>query len=166
MFNTIASICSILGLVVAFWQIWEVKKKLKSTQNALEELREVFIDQKIDVLLRTISRQQEELVRVISNLAKKGRSPQKAQEEIQNIILELNKCNNELPEKHKDISNGLENAIGELQKTLLIEISGEKTQRDYLLDADGYLKGCIHGLKGAVDLSLDQTVGVIARANK
>lgn len=91
MFNTIASICSILGLIVAFWQIWEVKKKLKSTQNALNELRAAFVDQKVDVLLKSISRQQEELVRVVSNIAKEGRSAKKTQEEVQSIMLELNK---------------------------------------------------------------------------
>ena len=166
MFNTIASLCSILGLIVAFWQIWEVKKKLKSTQNALNELRAAFVDQKVDILLKSISRQQEELVRVVSNIAKKGRSAQKTQEEVQSIMLELNKCNNELPEKYTDISNGLENAITELQKALSSGDADVKTLRDYLLEADGYLKGCIHGLKAAVDKSLDQTIGMIARANK
>lgn len=46
MFNTIASICSILGLIVAFWQIWDVKKKLKSTQNALNELTPLGIERR------------------------------------------------------------------------------------------------------------------------
>ena len=166
MFNTIASICSILGLIVAFWQIWEVKKKLKSAQNALNELRAVFVDQKIDILLKSISRQQEELIKVISNSTKKGRSLEKTQEEIQSIIFEINKCNNELPEKHKEISKGLENAIEELQEALSPGVIDWETQRGHLLDADGFLKGCIHALKKVADESLDQTVDVIARANK
>jgi hypothetical protein len=53
-----------------------------------------------------------------------------------------------------------------MQKAMASESTGEKTQRDYLLEADGFLKGCIHSLKEAVDKCLDQTVSVIARANK
>lgn len=166
MFNTVASICSILGLIVAFWQIYEVKKKLKSIQNALCELRAVFVDQKIDILLKVISGQQEQLIKVIFNMEKHGRSASKTQEEVQSIIFELNKCDNEMPEKYKDISKDLENAIKEMQNVIGSEFLGEKTQRDYILDADGFLKGCIHDLKDVVDKDLDYTIGVIARANK
>ena len=109
----------------------------------MNELRAAFVDQKVDVLLKSISRQQEELIRVVSNIAKEGRSAKKTQEEVQSIMLELNKCNNELPEKYTDISSSLENAITELQKALSSGVTDVKTLKDYLLEADGYLKGCM-----------------------
>jgi hypothetical protein len=99
-------------------------------------------------------------------MAKEGRSARKTQDEVQSMILELNKCNNELPEKYKDVSKGLESAIGEMQKAMTSESTGAKTQREHLLEADVFLKGCIHGLKAEADNRLDQTVSVIARANK
>lgn len=160
LFNTVASICSILGLIVAFWQLWEVRKKLSSTQTALSQLRDVFVDQKVDVLLKLVISQQEELIKVISSLSKQGRSDKSIKDTIEKIIIELNKCDNEMPEKHKAISESLENAIKYLQRSL-----DENDKKESLLEAEGYLKGCIHALKKAVEEGLDQTVDVISKAN-
>ena len=143
-----------------------MNNKLESTQKALKQLRAVFENQKIEVILNKISSQQEELVNVVSNMAKKGRSERKTQQKLQSIVHDLNKCNNELPETYKEISDGLERAIKEMQKALDPELVDVKSQRDHLLDADFFLKNCIHGLKDAVAKNLDHTINEIARANK
>lgn len=167
-FNFVASICSILGLIVAFWQIFSVKKQVEKTYNALEELRNVFVDHKVDILLNQITVIQEELTGIIGNLNKPGFSEKRLNDDIQKIIIDLDKCDNELPEKHLDISKGIEESVKNLRAALSAnEVKDEygKTKRDYLLDAEGYLKGCIHGLKKASEKALDGAVDIIARAN-
>lgn len=155
-----SGIASIVGLFFAFRQIRNDKTKLAATQTALAEMREVILDQKTDVLLQLVINQEEELERLIGSLSKQGYSEKAIKSDLQRIVDELNKLDNQIPEKHKEVSDSIISAIMELRK----EMNGDN-RKSTLLEADGYLKVAIHGMRAIVDSGTDKKIEIISRAN-
>ena len=156
----VSGIASIIGLLIAFKQICNDKTKLAATQAALAEMREAILGQKTNVLLQLVINQEEELEKLTGSLLKQGYSEKTIKSDIQRITDELNKLDNQIPEKHKEISNSIISAIAELRKGV-----DSADRKAVLLEADGYLKVAIHGLRAIVDSDADKKIDIISRAN-
>ena len=85
----IASICSIVALPIAIWQILDLKSKVKRTETSIKKVLEIKEYQKLNGLANIVSKQYTEISELISNVTKKGISAPKVTEKCQDIKKEI-----------------------------------------------------------------------------
>ena len=90
--SNIASICSIVALPIAIWQILVLKSKVESTEKGIRRVLEIKEREKLDQIFKVVGTQYQEISAMISQVNKKGNSSSNAVKKCQTINKELNKC--------------------------------------------------------------------------
>jgi len=101
--GNIASICSIIALPIAIWQIFDLKSKVKRTEISIKKVLEIKEYQKLNALANIVSKQYTEISDLISSITKKGTSTQKVTEKSKEIKKEINRCVVEISPQYTDI---------------------------------------------------------------
>lgn len=139
----IASICSIIALPIAIWQIFDLKSKVKSTETGIRKVLEIKEYKKLDILGNIISVQYTSISDLLLNISKKGHSIQSTIKTCQNINKEINKCIVDMPSKYDDISKICKDAV----KYIEAYLESNKTTNDDLKEARDYLYNAMQSLK-------------------
>lgn len=134
----IASICSIVALPIAIWQIHTVKSKVETTEAGIHEILNIKQHQKYEEMLAIIKNEQSGLVEVRALSIKPGSSDQNIIETIDKIVVSLNKCLVDMPLEGKEVSESLRGAIEKIRGY---------SAGDDLKDAEDYLYSAIQQLK-------------------
>ncbi len=141
--GNIASVCSIIALPIAIWQIFDLKSKVKRTETSIKKVLEIKEYQMLNGLANVVSKQYTEISDLISNVTKKGVSAQKVTEKCQDIKKEINRCVVEIPPQYTSILKSFREAIMHIES--FVESSRKnnlelKEARDYLNNAMQELK--------------------------
>lgn len=141
--SNIASICSIIALPIAIWQILDLKSKIKITENGIKRVLEIKEHEKLDDLANIISAQYTAISTLIPIVAKKGTSTQTVIKKCQDINKEINLCVVEIPPQYTDILKSFKEVVKHIEA--FIESNKDsnlelKEARDYLYNAMQSLK--------------------------
>lgn len=142
--NVVGNIANILGIVsfpVAIYELIKIKSRMKKAQESMNELLVLKDYQSISELSNRSSKMQEELSKIITNHSKKGIKKESIKNQCQSIINELDRSIVDTPSQHEDLTGLFINCKKEIQNYI------EKSELDYLKDAQDYLYSCISLLK-------------------
>lgn len=142
--NVVGNIANILGIVsfpVVIYELIKIKSRMKKAQESMNELLVLKDYQSISELSNRSSKMQEELSKIITNHSKKGIKKESIKNQCQSIINELDRSIVDTPSQHEDLTDLFINCKKEIQNYI------EKSELDYLKDAQDYLYSCISLLK-------------------
>ena len=156
--SNIASICSIIALPIAIWQIFTLKSKVESTEKGIRRVLEIKEHEKIDQLFKVVGDQYQEISAMISKVNKKGNSNSSIMNKCQTINKELNKCVIDISPKYNDILESIKSAV----KHVELFIESEMQSNSELKEARDYLYNAIQKIKQEDIRFEDKTVSVIS----
>ena len=136
--SNIASICSIIALPIAVWQILELKSKVETTEKGIRRVLDIKEHEKFEHILKIVANQYQDVSELVSLANKKGKSTESITRKCQGINREINVCIVEISPHHKSILNSLRRAIEHIEKYLesnMQSIEELKEARDYLNNA-------------------------------
>ena len=115
----IGSLCSIIGLPVAIWQIMELKTRAdltRTTMNNFLALEKSSILNKVNGILEE---QQKKISSLIGYASKQGSSSKRMIDDSVQIINEINKCISTLPSEYNEVSANLHKVVSEIEKFIV-----------------------------------------------
>lgn len=154
--GNIASICSIVGLPIALYQIAGIKSKTEKAEANLNRLLEIKENENLEQICTQIFNQQQELSLIQASIGKEGVKPKRQDDKCKSIINELNQCIFQIPAKYEEATKSLEECITCLQDYL------RNGTLDKLQEASDYLYTILRGLKKAKEKNLNEQVKNIA----
>lgn len=137
-----SSICSIVALPIAIWQIFSVKSKVLSTQAGIKEILSIREHEKLEEVLTNVKRQHAELVKLQSMVGQKGVSEKRLSETAMTTAAELNKSACDMPVAYDEIADSIRMVIKNINMF---------PANNNLNDAEAYLYTCIRRLKVALE---------------
>ena len=140
----VSSICSIIGLPIALFQIAKIKSKAEETEN-------------MEKISATIYSQQQDLSQIQAAATKEGTSLEKLDDRCRNIINELNLCVFQIPSRYENATKRIERTIKSIQEYL------QWKNIERLKDASDYLYTTIRLLKKENDEFINRQVKDIAK---
>ncbi len=158
--SNIASICSIIALPIAIWQILALKSKVESTEKGIRRVLEIKEHEKLEQILKIISIQYEEISGMILQVNKKGNSNPSTIKKCQSINKELNKCVVLIPPQHTDTLESIKSTVRHIE----LFIESEMQSNSELKNARDYLNNAMQKIKQEDILFEDKTVAVISRS--
>lgn len=149
--GNIASVCSIIALPIAIWQIIDLKSKVENTEIGIRKVLDVKEHEKFDNLFKIIVEQYHKISDLIPQVIKNGKSPQ--EKKCVEINRSINLCIVELSPQYSDILKSLNYAISHIEK--FVESTEEsnfelKEARDYLNNAIQSMKKVNKDFEGKV----------------
>lgn len=150
----IASICSIVALPIAIWQIFDLKSKVKRTETSIKRVLEIKEYQKLNGLANIVSKQYTEISELISNVTKKGISTPKVTEKCQEIKKEINRCVVEIPPQYTAILNSFKESIRHIESFA----ESNRSSNSELKEARDYLNNAMQSLKRESKKFEDKTI--------
>lgn len=154
--GNIASVCSIIGLPIALYQISGIKSKAEATESGLNRLLEMKENENLEQICTQIFNQQQELAQIQASMGKEGVKPKRQDEKCKSIINELNQCIFQIPVKYEEATKSLEECIACLQDYL------KNNSDDKLKEASDYLYTILRGLKKAKEKNVSEQLKDIA----
>ena len=158
--SNIASICSIIALPIAIWQIFALKSKVESTEKGIRRVLEIKEHEKIEQIFKVIGTQYQEISAMISQVNKKGNSNPSITKRCQAINKELNKCVVEISPQYNDILESIKSAV----KHIELFIESEMQSNSELKEARYYLNNELQKIKQEDMRFEDKTVSVISHS--
>lgn len=141
--TNIASICSIIALPIALWQIYDLKSKVEATEKGVKTVLDIKEHEKLSQIFKVVVEQYQKIGNWVSQLNKTGKSRQTIIKECQEIIRSINLCIIDIPPQYADVFESFKSAIEYLEKYLESDMSSNselKESRDYLNNAIQSLK--------------------------
>lgn len=139
--GNIASVCSIIALPIAIWQIVDLKSKVENTEKGIRKVLDVKEHEKFGNLFKIIVEQYHKVSDLIPQVIKNGKTYQEKK------CIEINRsiglCIVELSPQHADILNSLNFAIKHIER--FIESTEESNSE--LKEARDYLNNAIQSMK-------------------
>lgn len=154
--GNIASICSIIGLPIALYQIAGIKSKAEATEAGLNRLLEMKENENLEQICTQIFNQQQELAQIQASIGKEGIKPKRQDEKCKSIINGLNQCIFQIPVKYEEATKSLEICIACLQDYL------KNNSDEKLKEASDYLYTILRGLKKAKEKNVNEQLKEIA----
>lgn len=141
--GNIASICSIIALPIALWQIYGLKKRVNDVEAGIRSVLELKEHEKLEYILKDVANQYQKSFELISLLDKKGKSTNAIGKRCRDINEKITSCIIDLPPQFIESSKGLKEAAEHIE--LFIESDMQAT--DELKDARDYLYNVIQRMK-------------------
>ena len=139
--GNISSICSIVGLPLALWQIAGLKANEKEAEAKLNKLLEMKNNESVEQILITIFNQRKELSQIQASIGREGVKPENLDKRCENIINEINTCIFQMPPQYEEAVKSMEECIDCIQEYL------ENKNTEKMKDASAYLYSIIRGIK-------------------
>ncbi len=153
----VSSICSIIGLPIALFQIAKIKSKAEETELGLKRLLDMKDNENMEKISATIYSQQQDLSQIQAAATKEGTSLEKLDDRCRNIINELNLCVFQIPSRYENATKRIERTIKSIQEYL------QWKNIERLKDASDYLYTTIRLLKKENDEFINRQVKDIAK---
>ena len=165
-FNLIANCCGIIGLFIAFKQLWDVKKQISQTQNTIKDMYEVLAVNEINVIIKQVSLQAQKLFSLTNSLTQYGTSNKKVLSQLCSIINELHKIEIELlSTKYNKVRESIAKALEALIEAK-DNIDDVQFVKNKMLDGDSFLKISIQDMQNIVEQGFEKQIELISKANK
>lgn len=139
----IASVCSIVALPIALWQIFDLKTKVEATEEGIKTVLEIKEHSKLNKTKSIMENQYTEICGLLSLSGKNGKSNQSIIKTCQQINVNISNCIVEIPPQHKEIMRSLKEAMESIEKYII------SSTGDYMIlkDARDYLYNALQGIK-------------------
>ena len=160
--TNIASICSIIALPIAIWQILDLKSKVKSTENGIKRVLEIKEHEKLDDLANIISAQYTAISNLIPKVSQKGASTQNLSKKCQEINEEISRCIVEIPPQYTEILKSFKESIRHIES--FVESNGSSNSE--LKEARDYLNNAMQSLKRESKKFEDKTIDLASHYNE
>lgn len=157
--SNLASICSIIGLPIALFQIWKIGSTTKVMQQAICDFLSLEKIATLNKIFDTVTQQRNLLVSTYNNTTKKGVTLDRIKRDCENSIKEINTCVNNLPAEFSDIETLLVESAKCLNEYLG---SGNSTK---IRDCDDYLRGTISELKKIKEINRKFEIQAVSKNN-
>lgn len=160
--GNIASICSIVALPIALWQIYELKSKVEATERGIRSVLDIKEYEKLSQILNIVMNQYQELGGLLFQVNKKGKSVQTIIRKCQDINREINFCIVEIPPQHIEILNSLNKTVEHLEKFM----ESDMHSNTLLKDARDYLNNAMQGMKQEEKVFENKTVVIASHISE
>lgn len=138
--SNIASICSIVGLPIAIWQIWSLEHRVEATRESMVSILKIYEVRNLSEIRSELSRHYTVISNMISSLNSKGMDSSK---KLRGIHVDLSKYVTEISLSYKPISDNLKNAMMEIEEMLR---SGDYSENN-LKETRLYINSAIDAIK-------------------
>lgn len=146
----IASICSIVALPIAIWQIVSVKSKVNATEDGIRKILSVKEHEKLEAVLAVVKNQHSSLIKLQSQMSQPGSSKRSLEEKANSIIEELNRSVCDMPVKEESIAKSLRSAIEYIRQY--------SQDVNKLRDAEAFLYSSVQELKRRIEDYREQEI--------
>lgn len=153
-----ADLFGIVALAITIWQIMQVKSKVNSSIDAMNELKRLQEQELLRKIFKELEGQQEKLNWLLEKHGQDGYRKTIFEERNIEIVSALTRCVNELPIKYKEISDPIRSTVLELR----IYNGGDKK---HLEEAEGYLYSAIQAVKVAEEQFSVDNIKMIAHSD-
>lgn len=153
-----ADLFGIVALAITIWQILQVKRKVNSSIDAMNELKRLQEQELLRKIFKELEGQQETLNWLLEKHGQSGYRKITFEEKNAEIISALTRCSNELPIKYKEISKPIRSTVLELRNYN----GGDKR---HLEEAEGYLYSAIQAVKVADEQFSIDNIKMIAHSD-
>lgn len=140
----VASLCSIIALPIAIFQIFSVKSKIKATEKGIQEILSLKEHEKLEEVIAEIKMQHSSLVKLQMQISQPGGSKKAIDEKINSIVEGLSRSMCNMPINEEDISKSIRKAIDNIKQY-------KHDDEDKLKDAEAFIYSCIQELKRKIE---------------
>lgn len=136
--SNISSICGILGLPLALWQIYSIKSKIESTERGIKSILDIKEHEELNRIFTILEKQYAELSDLITQVNKPGKSSKSSNEKCRVINREISNCVVMIPPKHSDILEDFNKTMEHVERFVESDMKSNmelKEARDYLNNA-------------------------------
>ncbi len=141
--SNIASMCSIIALPIAIWQIFDLKTKVEATEEGIKTILEIKEHDKLNETRKLDESQYTEICGLLSLAGKSGKNNQNIVKTCQKINECISNCMVSIPPQYEEIMDSLKNAMENVEEY----ISSTPYDNTHLKDARDYLNNAMQGLK-------------------
>ena len=153
-----ADLFGIVALAITIWQIMQVKSKVNSSIDAMNEMKRLQEQELLKKIFKELEGQQENLNWLLEKHGQSGYRGTIFEEKNAVIVTTLTHCVNELPIKYKEISDPIRSTVLELRS-----YNGEG--KKHLEEAEGYLYSAIQAVKVAEEQFSVDNIKMIAHSD-
>lgn len=157
----IASICSIIGLPIALWQIYGLKSKVEATEKGIKSVLDIKEHEKLNQIFHILVKQYEEIGELICQINKTGKSKQTITNKCKSVNKEINFCIVAIPPQYTEILKNFRRVIEHIEKFMESDMQNNaelKESRDYLNNA-------IQQMKQEQKVFDDKAISIAAHSN-
>lgn len=136
--SNISSICSILGLPLALWQICSIKSKIESTEKGIKNILDIKEHEELNRIFTVLEKEYAELSDLITQINKPGKTSKSSNEKCCAINREIGNCIVMIPPRHNDILENFNKTMEHIENFVESDMKSNvelKEARDYLNNA-------------------------------
>lgn len=141
--SNIASVCSIIALPIAIWQIFDLKTKVEATEEGIKTVLEIKEHDKLSEARNLVESQYTEICKLLSLTNKSGKNTQNIAKTCQSINGNISSCIVSIPPQYVEIMDSLKCAMENVEEY----ISTNPYNDMHLKDARDYLNNAMQELK-------------------
>lgn len=160
--TNIASLCSIIALPIALWQIFDLKSKVDATEKGIKSVLDIKEHEKLNQIFKIVVEQYKKIGGWTSQLYKAGKSKQTITKECQEIIRSINLCIVDIPPQFSEVLESFKRTIEHLEKY----IESDMLSNSELKEARDYLNNAIQSLKREEKAYESRTISMVSHNNE
>ena len=142
--SNIGSLASLIALPIALWQMYDVRKKLKFSEESTKRFLNRTNREQLEMIQESLTSEHAKLVSLKTDYKKQGTKWQNTQNQVESIIQELNVCAQRLPTDFTEVEEQLREVMSEL--TSFLEIETEKRD-EIITEAEYQFHDCLDLVK-------------------
>lgn len=141
--GNIASICSIIALPIAIWQIFTLKSRVEATEKGIRDVLDIKEYKEFEQWYIIVMKQYQEISELIYQVTQKGKSIQVIRKRCIEISKEISRCIAKIPSKYSEVLICLESTVEHIENFVETDLESNaelKEARDYLNNAIQQMK--------------------------
>lgn len=155
----IGSVCSIIGLPIAIWQIRDLKSKVEASKIAMQSILDMREHEKIKAIFEKIADQYKEISDIQTQFSKPGVSGTEIRDRLETSVNELSICIVDLPDGNSEIADGIKCA----KDHITVFLQKGLTDKHSLREAAQFLYSVEEQLKKKEKRYLDQEIEMASK---
>lgn len=160
--NNISSICSIIGLPIAIWQIYKLKTRVEATEKGIKQVLDIKEHEKINQIFEVLAKQYREVCDLVTQVNKTGKSTHSIEKKCREINKEINSCIVEMPPEYTHILNSFKRSIEHIEKFTESDMQSNAE----LKEARDYLNNALQQMKREQKIFEDKAISMAAHNNE
>lgn len=141
--SNISSICSILGLPLALWQIYSIKTEIEYTEKGIKNILDIKEHEELNRIFAIVEKQFSELSDLITQINKPGKTKKSCDDKCRVINRELSDCIVMVPPRYKEALDSFNNA----RKHIELFIESDMMSNTELKEARDYFNNALQNIK-------------------
>lgn len=157
----VGSLASLIALPIALWQIHDVRKKLKDSEESTKRFLNRTNREKLEMIQESLTSEHGKLVRLKTGYKKPGTQWKNTQEQVETIIQGINVCAQRLPTDFSEVEKQLRQVMSKL--TSFLDCEAEKRD-ETITEAEYWFHDCLDSIKQKLEDMKAEELNRILRA--